>query len=293
MSDRPLTEAERAILQRALQIACGEQQQPGSSTPMAGRGGQGRADRENAGAAGLGESTGVGAAGRSTPSRAAAIRGSGSGSSKLRLAQAGNWCCLELCEVRRKTSKMINGFRVYNCCFLGFEDSYGRAASKLRTIHQDARSEHGALFRKKKMSPSSVVSWSHKFVCLDKTDADRVPTTQSAKMALEEAGLGEKTILLPDVDCDPEDFHTLILGTYPKLREGGGYELLRCKPASRDLIIIGPRISNTPKLLKRRVGNGKVYLRPLQRDLGLEEEDCDEVKGVGNTFLLEFCVWQR
>lgn len=149
----------------------------------------------------------------------------------------------------------------------------------MRDIRQDIRSEQMGLFRKKKVS--SYVSWSHKFICLDRRDADRVPTTQSAKMLLEEAGLGEKTVVIPDIDCDPEDFHSLILSAYPKLRDGGGFELLRCKPNLRDLLVIGPRVSSYPKLLKRRIGNGKVYIRPVQRDLSLEaDEDCEEVKGV-------------
>jgi hypothetical protein len=43
------------------------------------------------------------------------------------------------------------------------------------------------------------------------------------------------------------------------------------KPNSRELLVIGPRVSNTPKLLKRRVGNGMVHDA---------EEDSDDVKGV-------------
>ena len=172
----------------------------------------------------------------------------------------------------------------------GFEEAYSRAASTLRDIRQhEVRSEQGALFRKRKnMQSTTPVSWTHKFICLDKTDSDRVPTTQSAKMVLEEAGLGEKLIEVPDVDCGPDEFNDVVLGAYPKLKEGGGYEMLRCKPASRDLLLIGPRIASTPKLLKRRVGSGKVYLRPLQRDLSLDiEEDGDDVKGV--SILLLYC----
>ena len=65
------------ILQRALQIACGEQQQ-GSSTSMSGRGGR-------AGTGG-GSAASRSAGDFAAPSRTAAIRGSGnsmSGASKL------------------------------------------------------------------------------------------------------------------------------------------------------------------------------------------------------------------
>ena len=80
-------------------------------------------------------------------------------------------------------------------------------------------------------------------MCLSSTSADRVPTSQSGKIILEEAGLGEKTVTVPDVDCSPQAFHQLLLAAYPKLESGGGFELLRCKPQSRDLVLIGSRIS--------------------------------------------------
>ena len=99
-----------------------------------------------------------------------------------------------------------------------------------------------------------------------------MPTSQSEKLILEEAGLWEKTVCIPDLDCDRDAFRSVILATYPKLRDGGGFELLRCQPNSRELVVIGPKIANSPRLLKRRVGNGRVYVRPIQRNLSLEEE---------------------
>lgn len=140
------------------------------------------------------------------------------------------------------------------------------------------REEQRSLFRKK--VPTSSASWSQRFCCLHSTSADRVPCSQDDKLTLEEAGLGEK-MLVVQMDCSPEEFSRLLCGAYPKLESGGGFELLRCKPKSRDLLLIGPRISNCPKLLKRRVGNGKVYIRPIQRDLSLEEVVVpEEVEGV-------------
>lgn len=109
--------------------------------------------------------------------------------------------------------------------------------------------------------------------------ADRVPTSQSQKIELEEAGLGEKVVSI-NLDCSAEGFNQAVLEAYPKLKCSGGYELLRCRPQSRDLILIGPRIANNPKLLKRQVGNGKVYVRPIQRDLDLDETYSEEVDGV-------------
>lgn len=140
-----------------------------------------------------------------------------------------------------------------------------------------AREERNSLFSKKGGSSSS---WSHKFVCLADTDTERVPTSRSEKMILEEAGLWEKEITIPDLDCDSETFRRIVLSAFPKLQDGGGFELLRCLSNSRELVLMGPKISNSPRLLRRRVGNGKVYLRPIQRNLSLEEERVEEVVSV-------------
>lgn len=129
---------------------------------------------------------------------------------------------------------------------------------------------------------SAVSSWQHKFYCLSGTNADRVPTTSSERMILDAAGLGERVLTVPDVDCSVQSFRQLLLTAYPKLRSGGGFELLRCKPKTRDLVVIGSRCANCPRLLKRRVGHGKVYIRPIQRDLCLdEEEDGGTIEEVG------------
>lgn len=154
--------------------------------------------------------------------------------------------------------------------------------TSLHRVRHDIREEQSALFNwsSKRRASSDATSWTHKFVCLSSTHADRVPTSRLERLVLEEAGLGEKTITVPDITCSYEEFHHLLLAIYPKLDEGGGYELLRCRPQSRDLLLIGPRVSRSPKLLKRRVGNGKVYIRPIQRDLSLEEVAFEEVDGV-------------
>ena len=124
--------------------------------------------------------------------------------------------------------------------YIGFEDSYRGAVSALRGVRREEqrREEQRSLFNFKRKEPSSSSSsscWVHKFSCLESTVADRVPTSQSAKMVLEEAGLGEKVVTIPDIDCTPDTFHKLLLTAYPKLREGGGFELMRCLPQSRDM----------------------------------------------------------
>lgn len=117
-----------------------------------------------------------------------------------------------------------------------------------------------------------------------------MPTSTSEKLMLEEAGLWEKTVCVPDLDCGRDEFRSIILATYPKLHEGGGFELLRCPQNSRELVLIGPKIAGSPRLLKRRVANGRVYIRPIQRSLSLEEEKGPEVDVSHACFAcLHFC----
>lgn len=160
------------------------------------------------------------------------------------------------------------------CQHAGIENVCSTALSNLRGVREEQQQR--SLFRKK--APASPVGWNQRFVCLHSTSADQVPCRQADRLVLEEAGLGEK-VLVVDMNCTPEGFRQLLLDAYPKLEGGGGFELLRCKPKSKDLLLISCRISSSPKLLKRRVGNGKIFIRPIQRDLSLDEvipDDEDE-----------------
>ena len=163
-------------------------------------------------------------------------------------------------------------------CFAGLERAYSNAVSSLRGVRRDmAGEERNSLFKKKGGSSSP---WRHKFVCLSDPDVVRVPTSRAERLILEEAGLWEKEVTIPDLDCDGETFRHIVLSAFPKLQDGGGFELLRCLSNSRELVLMGPKIANNPRLLRRRVGNGKVYLRPIQRNLSLEEEAAEEVVSI-------------
>ena len=95
------------------------------------------------------------------------------------------------------------------------------------------------------------------------------PCTPSAKEKLLTAGLGEQKTTIPDVSCTKSEFNDAILELFPRLRESGGYELLKCIPNSKHLEIISSRISQSPRLLRSVVGNGRVFIRPIQKSLSL------------------------
>ena len=111
---------------------------------------------------------------------------------------------------------------------------------------------------------------SFKMVCLSSPQDSRVPSSVSQEEMLLEAGLGQKTVTVPDVSYSWEEFWAIISSTYPKLSNCGGFELLRCMSNSKELEPISISIAKSPKLLKAVIANSKVYIRPLQNDLDLE-----------------------
>ena len=98
----------------------------------------------------------------------------------------------------------------------GLDELYHRATSSLTSIRGNIQSpEQRSLFKGK----VSSASWTHKFVCLESPDAERVPTTQAVKSLLEEAGLGEKMLEVPVSSCNEDMEVSNIFGvTAPQKR---------------------------------------------------------------------------
>lgn len=79
---------------------------------------------------------------------------------------------------------------------------------------------------KTKKKPVKHTTWTITAVCLSSRQQRRVPADAKFKESLVEAGLGEKKIMIPDVDCGAAEFKELLLTKYPKLRDGGGLSCL-------------------------------------------------------------------
>ena len=124
-------------------------------------------------------------------------------------------------------------------------------------------------------------AWKHRFVCLARRDQLKIPTTDIEKDDLLEAGLGEKCVEFSSLDIDGEQFRDKLYSEFPKLREGGGFQMCQCLPNSRQLEVLTSVTHALPSILKERVGNARTYLRPLQKDLSM-----DVVYG-----LLEGVIW--
>ncbi|XP_019856540.1 PREDICTED: uncharacterized protein LOC105314041 isoform X2 [Amphimedon queenslandica] len=116
-----------------------------------------------------------------------------------------------------------------------------------------------------------ITLWTHSFICLSSTDTCRPPT--SMQMAeLMRAGLGRKELHIID-GGDSSDVHSEIIYAFPKLRDAGGYELLRISDANRSVLQLIPPLSEgyTVPYLKEVLKQAKVYIRPLQRSLTLDQ----------------------
>ena len=112
-------------------------------------------------------------------------------------------------------------------------------------------------------------TWMHKFVCLNRCAQDIIPTNDREKDALLEAGLGEKKIVIEDVDCSGEEFRELLHAAFPKLKDSGGFIFAKCKCNSRFLEPLSSMCLTSPRRLQERIGNSRTYIIPLQRDLDL------------------------
>lgn len=137
--------------------------------------------------------------------------------------------------------------------------------------------EHG------KSKCPKLSSWTHKFICLAYTDQEKPWSSTAEKNELTLAGLGEKKISIPDIDCSSREFHDCITATFPKLGGGGGFEFLKCTPSTRKLEVIPYSISSCARRLKAWIGTANIYLRPIQMNLDLSASDefgNDEVRNI-------------
>ena len=163
------------------------------------------------------------------------------------------------------------------CEISGLMKAADRALNALRgmrsglSVGKDKRkmkSEMHKLFPQCKKRKTCV--WKHRFVCLAYRDQEKIPTTDGEKDDLLQAGLGEKAVEFSSLDCSAEEFREILYDCFPKLRDGGGYQLCRCLSNSRKLEPLTALVCSSPAVLKDRVGNARTYIRPLQRDLDMD-----------------------
>ena len=113
-------------------------------------------------------------------------------------------------------------------------------------------------------------TWTRTFVCLAHTDVERMPSVND-NIELKEASLGEKRLTNFLLTMTATILTKKLRSAYPKLFGAGGYILLR-GGHSRIFQKLDPPYHVSR--LKERVGQGKIFIRPLQRDLELTWEGC-------------------
>ena len=88
--------------------------------------------------------------------------------------------------------------------------------------------------------------------------------------------------------CEWLEIYDELLFQYPKLKDSGGFELLRVREGGgkRLQVIACPPKGYTVSYLRAVVHHATVYIRPLQRDLCLEVESSKEVRILCNNL---FC----
>ena len=132
---------------------------------------------------------------------------------------------------------------------------------------------------------ASSMTWTHKFVCLSDCSHDEVPNV-SDKFKLKCAGLGEKKIVFR-LDGKYAELKETLFRAYPALEKGGGFELMRtAAPYSRHLMPISAQFTTSVSNLKQFIDQARIYIRPIQADLPLQEEDDNKEGNVGLHWLM-------
>lgn len=167
----------------------------------------------------------------------------------------------------------------------GIREKAARAVKALRTPvlgskkrkfpadAEDQEMEYLFLFPKKRKLGKRAIRkqsvWKHRFVCLAYTDQTRIPTSDLEKDELLEAGLGEKEIEFFSQDMSFEDIKDVLYDEFPRLRDGGGFQLLKGVANSHKLEPLSKMVYTSLKVLRQRVGQGRTYIRPIQRHLDI------------------------
>ena len=143
----------------------------------------------------------------------------------------------------------------------------GKGCARKRKTSNHAASS-GSMLKKKK-----VVTWSHTYICLSHPYDDMAPGS-SDRATLKLAGLGEKRVH-DNVASTAQEFRDELHQEYPKLMDGGGFELLRVMEGGGkglDVIQI-PEAGYTPEYLKAVIHHAKIFILPLQKALDVQPQN--------------------
>ena len=123
--------------------------------------------------------------------------------------------------------------------------------------------------------------WTHNFFCLAGPQQDQVPV-KSQKLELQAAGLGRKKVVFGNKD-EAIEVSKKLEAAYPKLKAGGGFEILRSGIGSSLAFVSPPATGYSVPYLRDQAGLGQAlaYIRPLQVELDVSPVLTDKVGANG------------
>ena len=100
----------------------------------------------------------------------------------------------------------------------------------------------------------------------------------SAKINLSFAGLGEKKVVFQK-DGKTSHVYEKLVSEFPSLAQGGGFEILRTTENRSKMLCVLPVPPGgyTVPYLKSVLGQARGFIRPLQKDLSLQEQSAFQV----------------
>lgn len=116
-------------------------------------------------------------------------------------------------------------------------------------------------------------TWTHEFFCLADSGCSSVPS-RAVKFQLQSAGLGRKKIIFGWKD-NPFTFKAKLEEIFPRLVDGGGFEILRSGVNVQSLVLIPPPAAGYSVPFLRDIsglGQALAYVRPAQINLDITED---------------------
>ena len=100
-------------------------------------------------------------------------------------------------------------------------------------------------------------------------------------------GLKRLTFSLTD---DFDDVHYYIMDAFPKLKDVGGYELLRASTGRVLEVVPVPLEGYSASYLKDVMQQAKIYIRPIQKCLSIDVNVSEMVCIIHATYKRLFCI---
>ena len=113
----------------------------------------------------------------------------------------------------------------------------------------------------KKWKPKET--WTHQFVCLPNVDCNMMPN-RSKKASLRETGLGDQRVVFTNKKCGHDHVKQTLESAYPKIKEGGGFQILQSNGRRLEAIGIPPYWVYCP-ILERYIRPGYCLYLPFAK----------------------------